>query len=48
MADEEVHNAMRNAVQGVMHEQGPGTRIIGYRCSGCDRRLDLGEEAQTR
>lgn len=43
VADEEVLDAMRNAIPGMVHEQGPGTRIVGYHCSGCDRRLDLGK-----
>ena len=41
--DEEVLEVMRRAVPGVVREKGPESRIVGYRCSGCDRRLDLGE-----
>lgn len=42
--DEEVHNGMRNAIPGIVREKGGDSPIVGYRCSGCDRRLDLGEE----
>lgn len=43
-ADDEVLEMMRNAIPGVVREEGPETRIVGYRCGGCDRRLDLGEK----
>ena len=34
----EVLNKMRHAIPGVVRDNGA---IIGYRCSGCDRRLNL-------
>ena len=38
---ENVLDLMRNAIPGVVREEKTGDKVVGYRCSGCDRRLDL-------
>ena len=38
---EEVLDKMRHAIPGVVRSDGIRNEIVGYRCSGCDRRLNL-------
>ena len=43
---ERVLDLMRNAIPGVVREKKTGDKVVGYRCSGCDRRLNLDADHQ--
>ena len=42
---EEVRDKLRHAIAGVVRGGGIRDEIVGYRCSGCDRRLNLDNDA---